>query len=82
MKKVLEILKEDKWHINNVDVVVIIEEPRLEHFKGKIRDSVAEILEIEKARINIKATTAEGIGSIGRKEAAASEAVALIEKKK
>ena len=81
LKKVLQILKKNKWHINNVDVVVIIEEPKLEHFKGKIRDFVAEILEIENARVNIKATTAEGVGSVGRKEAAASEAVALIEKK-
>ena len=82
LKKVVEILKEDKWRINNIDVMVILEEPKLEPFKGKMKDSIAKILEIENARVNIKATTTERIGPIGKSEAAASEAVALIEKKR
>ena len=76
------ILKKEKWQINNVDVVVILEEPKLEHFKGKIRDSIAEILEIGSARVNIKATTTEGIGPVGKNEAAASQAAVIIEKGK
>lgn len=82
LKKVMQILKRDKWHINNIDVMVIIEEPKLEHFKYSMRISIAKILNIEDARVNIKATTAEGIGPIGKGEAAASQAVALIEKKR
>jgi 2-C-methyl-D-erythritol 2,4-cyclodiphosphate synthase len=61
--------------------MVILEEPKLEHFKHQIRDSIADILEIENSRVNIKATTMERIGPVGRSEAAASEAVALIENK-
>ena len=82
LKHVLGILKKEKWHIGNVDVMIILEEPKLEPFKGKIRDSIAEILEIDNARVNIKATTTEGIGPVGNKEAAASQAAALIERKK
>jgi len=82
LKEVLGILKKEKWHINNVDVVIILEEPKLQPFKGKIRDSIAEILEIDTARVNIKATTTEGIGPVGKNEAAASQAAALIEKRK
>ncbi len=81
LKRVAEILKKDKWRINNIDVIVILEEPKLEHFKARIRDSVADILGIENARVNIKATTTEGIGPVGRSEAAASQVVTLIEKK-
>ena len=61
--------------------MVIIEEPKLEPFKKTMRNSIAKILDIESARVNIKATTTERIGPIGKGEAAASEAVALIEKK-
>ena len=81
LKKVAQILKKDKWHINNIDVMVIIEEPKLEHFKDSMRGSIAKILNIEETRVNIKATTTEGVGPIGKGEAAASEAAALIEKK-
>jgi 2-C-methyl-D-erythritol 2,4-cyclodiphosphate synthase len=81
LKKVVEILKADKWHINNVDVMVIIEEPKLQPFKEGMKASIAEILDIENARVNVKATTTERLGPIGKSEAAASEAVALIEKK-
>ena len=81
LKKVDGMLKKEKWHICNIDVTVILEEPKLGPFKNKIKNSVADILGIENARINIKATTTEGIGAIGRNEAAASQAVVLIERK-
>ena len=81
LEKVVDILKKDNWRISNVDVMVIIEEPKLEPFKESMRNSIAETLGVDKTRVNIKATTTERIGSIGRSEAAASEAVALIEKK-
>ena len=82
LKDVAHMLKEEKWGINNVDVMIILEEPKLGPFKDKIRSSIARILEIENERVNIKATTTEGIGSVGRGEAAASQAVVLIEKKR
>ena len=81
LKEVVKILKKDKWHINNIDVMIILEEPKLGHFKGQIRNCIAKILGIESDRINIKATTTERMGPVGKGEAAASEAVALIEKK-
>ncbi len=82
LKKVLTILKQDKWRINNIDVMVIIEEPKLAPFKDKIKNSIAEVVGIENSRVNIKATTMERMGPVGRSEAAASEAVVLIKKGK
>jgi 2-C-methyl-D-erythritol 2,4-cyclodiphosphate synthase len=82
LEKVIQMLREEKWHINNIDVIVIIEEPKLEPFKEKMKSSIAEILGIEKTRVNIKATTTERIGPIGKSEAAASQAVALIERER
>lgn len=80
LKTVGSLLREDEWRINNVDVVVILEEPRIEPFKDRMRSSIAEALKIENEKVNIKATTTEGMGSLGRGEAIAAQAVALIEK--
>ena len=80
LKNVIKILKKEKWHINNIDVMVILEEPKLEPFKEKIRNSIAETVGIESLRVNIKATTTERLGLIGRGEAAASQAAVLIQK--
>lgn len=64
-----------------MDVMVILEEPKIEPFKNRMRSSIAEVLKIENDKVNIKATTTEGMGSLGRNEAIAAQAVALIEKK-
>lgn len=82
LKEVVRILDEEKWSIVNIDAIVIMEEPHLEPFKDKIRHSIAEAAGIDPSRVTIKATTTERVGSIGRGEAAASEAVALLEKRK
>ncbi|MDP3789507.1 MAG: 2-C-methyl-D-erythritol 2,4-cyclodiphosphate synthase, partial [Candidatus Omnitrophota bacterium] len=76
LKAVCSILSKEEWRINNVDVIVILEEPKIEPFKNKMRSSIAEVLKIEDDKVNIKATTTEGIGSLGRGEAVAAQAVA------
>lgn len=82
LKRVAGIIKEDKWNVNNIDVMVIIEEPKLGPFKEKMKESIAGIIDIEKDRVNIKATTTERVGAVGRGEAAVSQAVVLIERKR
>ncbi len=81
LKRVVALLKKERWHISNIDVIVVIEEPKLEPFKHKMKESIAEVVGIDDACVNIKATTTERLGPIGRNEAAASEAIALIEKR-
>ena len=72
LKAVCSILSKEEWRINNVDVMVILEEPKIEPFKNRMRSSIAEVLKIEDDRVNIKATTTEGLGSLGRGEAVAA----------
>ncbi|MBN1872391.1 MAG: 2-C-methyl-D-erythritol 2,4-cyclodiphosphate synthase [Candidatus Omnitrophica bacterium] len=81
LKDVVSMVKKERWQINNIDVMVVMQEPKLQPFKEKIRQSIAGIAGIDKERVNIKATTTELVGSIGRSEAAASQAVVLIEKR-
>ncbi len=64
--------------INNVDITIICEEPKLTPYKAKMKVRVAEILKISPDCVNIKATTTEKLGFTGRKEGIAAQAVATI----
>jgi len=81
LKKVRAMVSERGYSINNIDTAVLAEEPKIFPFKDKMVDAIAGILDIAKDKINIKATTNEGVGSIGKGEAIAAWAVVtLIEK--
>ncbi len=64
--------------IVNVDVTIIAQTPRLSEYKAKMRSTLAEILEIEPFLCNIKATTTEKLGFIGRKEGVAVQSSASL----
>ena len=64
--------------IGNVDATVIAQEPRLAPHLDKMRASVAALLGIETGRVNVKATSTDGLGAIGRGEGIAAQAVALL----
>ena len=82
LKKVLKMVSEKNFTINNIDTMISAEEPKLFPFKEKMGEAVAEILGIHKDRVNIKATTNEGVGAIGRGDAIAAYAVVTLEEKK
>ncbi len=79
--KVKELLDERNYLINNVDGVIIAQEPRMRPYTGKMEKNIADVLGVPESRINIKATTTEGMGFEGRKEGIAAHAVALLSKK-
>jgi len=62
----------------NVDATVVLERPKLAPHREAMRASLAEALGLPAARVNVKATTAEGMGPIGRGEGAEAHAVALL----
>jgi 2-C-methyl-D-erythritol 2,4-cyclodiphosphate synthase len=69
------------WRLVNVDVTIFAQEPKLGPLKGKIRGNLAQLLRLDLDVVNIKAKTGEGVGHIGRAEAIACQAIALIETK-
>jgi 2-C-methyl-D-erythritol 2,4-cyclodiphosphate synthase len=79
--KVKSILDDAGFQIINIDTIIIAQEPKLSPFKLKIRQKLAEILDLELDKINIKAKTHEGLGELGRKEAIACWAIILIRRK-
>lgn len=78
LKRVNAMVKEKGFVINNVDTVIIAQEPVLAPFKKQIQLNLSRILEIEQDRINVKAKTNNGLGEVGKKEAIVSYAVVII----
>ena len=73
------LLEERGYAVVNVDATVIAEAPRLGKHREAMRANVAADLGIDSTRVNIKATTSEQLGFIGRREGIACQAIALIE---
>ncbi len=80
LREVVNIMKEKGYRVNNIDTIIFAEVPKLSPFKEDIKKSVANLLEVEESRVNIKATTHEKMGYIGNKEAIAAESVVLLVK--
>lgn len=81
LEKVRFLLEKNGYEIGNMDTVVLMESPKLAPYRDMIKRRLAECLGVDAARVSIKATTHEGLGEIGRGEAAAAHAVVLIQKK-
>ena len=77
--RVKKLLEESNARVVNIDSTVVIQKPKLMPHIERMRENVAFALSIDKARINIKATTEEKLGFTGSEEGAAAHAVALIE---
>jgi 2-C-methyl-D-erythritol 2,4-cyclodiphosphate synthase len=65
--------------IANVDSTVVMERPKLGPHRAAIRGRLAQVLALEEKRVNVKATTGEGIGFVGRGEGVAALAIASLE---
>ena len=78
LKRIMELAREKGLCVNNVDVVFISQEPKISRYKKQMAERISEILNVKSERINVKATTTEGLGAIGRVEAAAAQAVVTL----
>ena len=78
LKIVMDLVKKKGYGISNIDAVVIAQEPTLTPFKKQIKERIASVLMISKESVNIKAKTNEGLGELGKKEAIACYAVAML----
>jgi len=67
------------FRLQNVDATVIAERPKLAPHLPRMKQAIGETLRLDAARVNVKATTNEGIGAIGRGEGIAAIAIALLD---
>ena len=79
LREVAAMLRQEGWRVGNADLTVIAQRPRLASHVAAMRRCLAADLDCEEARINVKATTTERLGFVGREEGLAAEAVVLLE---
>ena len=77
LEKVKGLIKE--YRVNSIDSIVIAQEPKLAPYLSKMKENITQVLKIDKSKINIKATTTEKLGSIGRGEGIAAYAMVSLE---
>jgi 2-C-methyl-D-erythritol 2,4-cyclodiphosphate synthase len=78
LRRVATLLYEQGWEVGNVDATIIAQSPRMAPFIGAMREHIASDLRIQATQVNVKATTTERLGYIGRDEGIAVHAVALL----
>jgi 2-C-methyl-D-erythritol 2,4-cyclodiphosphate synthase len=73
-----DLLVQHGWFMNNIDVTIIAESPRMGPHIQAMRTRLAEYLHLEMEQVSVKAKTTDGLGFTGRREGIACEAVALL----
>ncbi len=78
LKQVVEQVKFNGYFINNIDINIITETPKIKNLKNKMIDNIAKLCEISKSQINIKGKTTEKLGVIGKEKAIACEVICSV----
>ena len=78
--EVMEILNKKGFEVNNIDVSVLLQKPKLRNHIDKMIETLSSVMKIDKKKLSIKATTTEGLGFVGREEGVAAHCVTLINK--
>jgi len=81
LRQVVSLLGAEGWLVCNVDASIVAEWPRLTPFVSEMRGIIGEALGIDVAQVGVKSTTAKRLGFLGKGEAIAVHAVALVEKR-
>jgi len=78
IREVIKEVKKANYQINNIDINIITETPKLKKFKQKIINNISNLCDISTDRVNIKAKTTEKLGIIGQEKAIAAEAIVSV----
>jgi 2-C-methyl-D-erythritol 2,4-cyclodiphosphate synthase len=78
LREVMKLVAARGFEVVNCDLTLIAETPRIGPHRDTICTSVAAALDVDRSRVNLKATTAEGLGALGRGEGIAAQAVVLL----
>lgn len=80
LREVVASLTESGWRVGNVDASIVAQAPRLVPYLDEMRAKLADALDVAAEAVNVKATSPEYVGSLGREDAIAAYATALIER--
>ena len=77
----VKLLRENNYDIDNIDSTIVLQKPKIAGYIPKMKDTLANVLDVETNKISIKATTTEGLGLEGREEGISAQSICLIYKK-
>ena len=78
LSKTYEMICSKGLTVQNIDVTIFAEAPKLLRYKAAMQKNIAQAIEIEHDRVNVKAKTFEGLGMVGKEEGMAAQCVALL----
>jgi 2-C-methyl-D-erythritol 2,4-cyclodiphosphate synthase len=78
LRRVMRLVRERGWRLGNLDATVIAQRPRMAPHIENMRERIAADCDAPLDAVNVKATTTEGLGAIGREEGIAAHAVVLL----
>jgi len=78
LKKIINQIKLKNYFINNIDINIIAQKPKISKYKNKMIRSISKLCEISSAQINIKGKTTEKLGLIGKEKAIACEVITSV----
>jgi 2-C-methyl-D-erythritol 2,4-cyclodiphosphate synthase len=81
LARTFQLVRDKGFCVNNMDATILAEAPKLDRYRSAMQANIAGVLELESADVNIKATTMERLGVIGRGEAIAAMCVVTLREK-
>ncbi len=81
LDRIVDLVREKGFMVNNLDVTILAQSPKLAPYISQMEENIAQLLSVEIARVNIKATTTEQLGFVGREEGIAAQAIVSVKER-
>ena len=81
VQEVVKMMKDKGYEVNNVDISITIQEPKLKPYISQMRNNIAKLLETDVDNVSVKAGTNENLDSIGMRIAVKAESIILLKEK-
>lgn len=80
LKETIEKVREKGFKIENIDTIICLQSPKISSYIPQMQETLSKVMDIDLEDINIKATTTEHLGFVGKKEGVAAHSVCLLSK--
>jgi 2-C-methyl-D-erythritol 2,4-cyclodiphosphate synthase len=80
LDKVVDLMCENGYQVQNIDTVILAEQPKIAPHRAQMRTNLAKALRVSETSVSVKATTQEGLGFVGRREGIAAQAICALVK--
>ena len=79
LSTVWKLASDQGWQLGNADLTIFAEQPKLKQYLDAMRERLASALGADQSRVNVKASSPEGLGALGRSEGMAASAIVMLE---